>query len=263
VDTPRAHAHARLDQGPLILSGVPPILSGRLELANASDEKLKLRAIQVSEHDDESARQFGLDRLVVGARLAPRQRALIQAHFLVDPFTPPGMYRASVALGEQRTAVVAHVFEKLDLRIDPARIHLRGAGGDVRSQRILITNAGNVTEALRDLALVFLEERNWVNRSLVYALRETQPGEGHQAYFDRVVTELRNTLARPARITLRGQHVNALAPGEAAEVDLEITLPAELVKGRVYIGSTPFMSGRLSFKVECNGASKSTRRRPR
>lgn len=262
MESEQAQTQTRLGSGPFIFSGVPPVLSGELEVANASDGKVKLRTISVIGHQNKAAASFGLHELRVGARLAPGQRASTPAHFLIDPYTPPGAYRAMVSIGDQQQPIVAHVFEKLELRIEPGTIRMRGAGGDVLHQQIVISNRGNVTETLRDLALVFLEERNWVNRSMVYALRETAEGEGHQAFLDRVVRELRSTLARPAKITLRGD-VTTLEPGQTAEVELEITLPRELIKGRVYIGSTPFMSGKLSFELECNGSVNSTKRRPR
>jgi hypothetical protein len=63
-------------------------------------------------------------------------------------------------------------------------------------------------------------------------------------------------------VTLRGEFAQ-LHPGETRETELEITLPADLHKGRNYFGSTPFMSGRLGFNVDCNGATNSTIRRPR
>jgi hypothetical protein len=261
MQSENASARARLGGGPYIFSGVPPLLTGQLELSNVSDEKLKLRSLSVAP-EAPAMRARGFEEVQVGVRLAPNERARAQAHFVIDQYTPPGTYRATIDVGDQRQPIVAHVFEKLDLRIEPSRMQLRGAGGDVVRQPLVISNRGNVTETLRELALVFLEERHWVNRSLVFALRETAADEGHQAYLDRVVKELRGSLIRPARVVLHGD-VKALEPGQTAEVELEMTLPRELVKGRTYIGSTPFMSGTLSFEVECNGSTNSTQRRPR
>lgn len=252
----------RLGKGPFIFGGVPPICAGDLELINASDEKVKVRTIPVIGYKDSAASKFGLAELMVGVRLAPRDRTRARAHFILDPHTPPGTYTADISCGSQREPVVVHVWEKQSLRISPDEIRLRGAGGDLLSTLILITNEGNVTETMRDLALVFLEERNWVGRSLVYALRETGAEEGHQAYLDRLTREMRVTLARPARITRRSDD-SELRPGETREVELEIALPAELIKGRAYFGQIPFMSGELFFEVECNGAQNSTKRRPR
>jgi hypothetical protein len=253
---------ARLEPGQYIFSGVPPILTGEFELTNRTDEKLKVRTIPVVGFEDAAVADRGLGVLRVGARLAPGQRARARGHFLVDPTTPPGTYTAELEYGGERQRVVAHVFQKLDLVITPEVIQLEGAGGDVLSALVVISNRGNVKETLRPLALVFLEERDWVGRSLVYALRETKEGEGHQPYFDRVVQELRSTISRPARVNVRGD-VSELEPGQSVEVELEIALPKELIRGRTYVGSTPFMSGELSFEIFCNGAVNSTRRRPR
>lgn len=252
----------RIGRGPFIFRGVPPLCTGNLDLFNDSGTKVKVRAIPVVGHKDLEASARGLGELQVGAHLSPHQHARALSHFVVDPFTPPGTYEGEIACGDQREPIVVHVFEKLSIGIEPGVVQLRGAGGDVLTSRLIVTNRGNVTQTLRHRAEVFLEERNWIGRSLVYALRDTKEEEGHQAYLDRALRELRATLARPAHVTIQAEGPE-IQPGETREVGLEITLPAELFKGRTYFGSTPFMSSKLSFEVECSGASNSTKRRPR
>jgi hypothetical protein len=252
----------RLGQGPFIFSGVPPMCVGNLELVNESDEKVRVRTIRVVGHKDHAVSKLGLAELKVGTRLGPRAHTRAPAFFLLDPHTPPGKYTADLSCGSQHEPIIVHVWEKPGLSVDPGVIRLRGAGGDVLTAAAVISNQGNVTETFRELALVFLEETNWVQRSVVDALRETTAKDGYQGCLDRVVGELKGTLARPARVTLRNK-VPELHPGETREIELEITLPAELLKGRTYFGSTAFMSARLNFNVECNGASNSTIRRPR
>ena len=85
---------------------------------------------------------------------------------------------------------------------------------------------------------------------------------GHQAYLDQLLHEMKTTIARPAKVIVSADR-DVLQPGETAEVRVEMALPGELIKGRTYIGSTPLMSGKLSFEVEANGAIDSTKRRPR
>lgn len=252
----------RLGKGPFIFGGVPPICTGDLDLINASDDKVKVRKIPVVGYKDSAASKYGLAEVMVGVGLAPKESTRARAHFVLDPHTPPGTYTADLSCGSQRERVVIHVWEKPNLLINPDEIRLRGAGGDVLKTLILIANEGNIAETMRDIALVFLEERNWVGRSLVHALRETEAKEGHQVYLDRLTREMRATLVRPARVTCRSDF-SELRPGETREIELETELPAELIKGRTYFGQTPFMSGELFFEVECNGAQNSTKRRPR
>jgi uncharacterized membrane protein len=234
--------------------------TGDIELVNDSDQKVKVRAILVVGRDKVAS--LGAGELRVAASLAPHERKRVPAHFVLEPYTPPGSYTVDLCCGDQRETAVVRVFEKLGVQVEPDVIRVRGAGGDVVEALLVITNRGNVSETLRDLALVFLEEQNWVGRSLVYALRETKAEEGHQPYLDRVVGELRATLSHPARVTLRGD-VSEIHPGERREVRAEIKLPDELIKGRTYEGSAAFMSSELFFEVECNGTSNSTKRRPR
>ena len=262
MTTSGALPQAQFGEGPFIFSGVPPILTGEIDLSNPSDEKIKVRSIPVVRQKGAAAKRIALTELRVGARLAPKQRVRASAHILIDPTTPPGSYSAEISLGADSRPIVAHVFENGDIQVDPPRIRLRGAAGDVLTTVVVVSNRGNVAETLRDVALVFLEERDWVGRSLVYALRDVDESGGHQAYLDQLLHEMKTTIARPAKVIVSADR-DVLQPGETAEVRVEMALPGELIKGRTYIGSTPLMSGKLSFEVEANGAINSTKRRPR
>ncbi len=198
----------------------------------------------------------------MAAKLAPGQRARVRAQLEIDPFTPPGTYVTELDLGERRAPVVVHVFEKANIILKPRSVRLRGAPGDVLAHPLIVTNHGNITYTVPEVVLVHLEERDWFGRSLVFALRDLPEGEGHGAYLDRVVREMKATDTRPARVTLDTEP-RELPPGATREVRLEMTLPQELIKGRTYIRAIPFMSTQLTFVVECNGTHNSKKRRPR
>ena len=121
----------RIDKGPFIFSGVPPLCVGALDLINESDEKVKVKVIPVDGHKDQAIADAGLTELRVGARLAPRHRTRARAHFLLNPDTPPGTYTADLCCGSQRERVIVHVWEKMAVRVDPSPIRLRGTGGDL------------------------------------------------------------------------------------------------------------------------------------
>jgi hypothetical protein len=250
----------RLGQGPFIFSGVPPLCVGAVDLINDSDEKVRVRRIPVVGHKDQASSSLGLNELRVTTPLLPHQRTRARAFFRLHPYTPPGTYTAHLSCGSQQVPVTVHVWERAGVQVDPGQIRLCGEAGETLSTMVVVTNDSNIARSHREVALVFLEERNWIGRSLVFALRETKEDEGHQACLDRVVHELKISLARPARVTIRTDF-SELQPGEKVEVELDIALPAELVKGRTYFGSTKFMGGKLNFLVDCNGAGNSTKRR--
>ncbi len=62
----------RLDRGPFIFSGVPPMCVGDVDLINDSDEKVKVKAISVVGDEVRALGSTGLSELRIGARLAPQ-----------------------------------------------------------------------------------------------------------------------------------------------------------------------------------------------
>jgi hypothetical protein len=252
----------RLGQGPFIFHGQPPRCVGYVDFINESDEKVVVRSIEIAGAPGEKLPDPGMSEFKVGARLPPNARTRVQAHFRLDPRTPPGTYNLELSCGDQRERVVVHVWEKTHLVIHPGVVTLRGGGGDVLNAVVVISNEGNVTETPRELALVYLEEHEWLGRAQVFAMRETQKGEGMMAYLDRLIAELKDSMPREARVVIRTA-ISELDPGETREVELEIRLPDDLRSGRTYHGFAKFMSSELKFKLECNGTSHSAKRRPR
>ena len=142
MTTSGALPQAQFGEGPFIFSGVPPILTGEIDLSNPSDEKIKVRSIPVVRQKGAAAKRIALTELRVGARLAPKQRVRASAHILIDPTTPPGSYSAEISLGADSRPIVAHVFENGDIQVDPPRIRLRGAAGDVLTTVVVVRTGG-------------------------------------------------------------------------------------------------------------------------
>ena len=251
----------RLGDGPFVFRGKPPVISGNVELINDSAEKAKVRAIPTARGREGAIAREGFGELRLAARLEPGTRERVAAHFAVAPTTPPGRYTTELDLGDRRVPVVAHVFEKREVVLAPDPVELRGAPGDVLTHALVITNAGNVAQTLPEAALAHMEERDWFGRSMVYALREAGPDEGHAKYLDRVFKEMRTTDVAPVRVEIRDGGTE-VAPGQTVETALTLTIPDKFVKGRTYVRDVPFMGTTLTVEIECNGSTKSTKRRP-
>ena len=249
----------RLGKGPFIFSGMPPACTGELELINTSEEKVKVRAIPAI-HKKEDPAAGVLSEVQLGASIAPRGRVRVPAHFRLDPCTPAGTYKTTLSCGKQREAVIVHVFENNTYKVDPQRLFLFGSGGETISRMLVIRNTGNVTFSLPDVSMVWLEERDWVGRTLVYTLRESPNSEGHQKYLDRVMGELRSTMIPATRVFLDSTP-QKIKPGDVAQILLKLTLPKELKKGRTYLGFIKMPSRRFWLEIECIGARKTDKRR--
>lgn len=246
----------------LVLRGPPPLLRGELTLVNESEEKVRVRTLAVREASAKGVRGVkGVTSLRIGTRIAPHDTSHVRASLAIDPHTPPGEYTID-AEGFGEGEVVLEVFERLSVQLDPSRLELRGAPGEVVEADVHATNRGNVPVTVPRAALVHLEERFWLGRSMVYVLREIDRDAGAHAFFDRLLAEFKDTDIRPMRVEVEGAG-ESLAPGESVTLTLRLHLPEELRKGRDYVRSIEFMHARLFVAVNCDGSAPSTKRRAR
>ncbi len=252
----------QLGEGPFVFSGKPPICSGNLVIGSTSRETVRVRAISTEHREDKILAPLGFGQIRVQTRLAPGTRIAVPAHFQLDPQTAPGIYKTSILWGTERRQVIVHVQENHALRISPSRVQLRGAGGDHLSHTLVIQNTGNVTHTLDTVSTVWLEERDWVGRTMVETLRKSTDDEKFMACLERLLNELRRSMLPPVRVTFKYESPE-LRPGDTHVVEMELTLPSEgMGKGRTYLGFLKLMGNRLWLEVMCNGSPKSTKRRP-
>lgn len=253
-NTPAGQAW-RLGTGPFVFSGRPPFITGQLEIINTSDERVRVRAIPATSTDAPQ----GMAELRVLARVPAHGRAQVSGHFVVDRGSTPGRYTAELRCGDQREDIVVHVLDRDAVRTDPGTIRLRGRAGDVLPHTVVASNDGNVAHAVPKVLLVFFEEQDWIGRSVVDALRDTEPDTPYSGYLDRLLREFRSSLLSPARVIV-DRDVETLEPGHVAEMTLRLSAPPGLVKGRHYVGSTTFLGRPLQFELECTGAAGSRRK---
>jgi hypothetical protein len=253
----------RLRQGPFVFSGSPPILNGEIEIENTSDEPVRVRLIPIGRKPSRAkAGPPPLGDVRLSVRIAPNERVRAPAQMFIEPGTPAGTYEVTLEVGKQREPALVHVFTNRLVEIRPRPIQLAGRAGESLSHAAVAISRGNVPYRIPTGLSVFLEERDWIGRALVFALRETTTKDTHQQFLDRGLQEFRSSLPSPARVKVTKPKPD-LEPGETLAMVIGITLPAGLVKGRTYFGSTPFMGGRLSFDIECTGATSSRGRSAR
>ena len=246
----------------IVLRGTPPVLYGDVTLVNDSDEKVKVRHLEMTTRSETKRAQPALapSALRIGARLAPRVTTRARASVTVDPQTPPGRYTMD-AEGFAEGGVVLEVLERVSVQLTPSRLELRGAPGDVLDAELAVSNRGNVPVAIPRAALVHLEEKFWMGRSLTYVLRDISRDAGATSFMDKLLAELKDTDIRPMRVDVESKE-EELAPGASAVLRLRLHLPEELRKGRDYVRSISFMHARLFVALTCDGSAASTKRRP-
>lgn len=264
----------RLGDGPVLFSGTPPVLRGEVAVVNTSVHDLKVRGIATAapaapaRAAKATAHAAATAPAIIGevrmtAKLAPGAAARVPARLRVDPFTAAGRYATVLEVDGRQVEAVVQVFERDSVRIEPRPVFVRGVAGETLTQPMILTNLGNVSHTVPAGGLVHLGEKDWLGRSLVYALRETDIDHDHNHYLDQLFREVRSTLPAPARFTTKAAGDGALPPGATVEVELQLTIPEALVKGRTYVGRTTFLGAGLGFKVDCIGTAKTVKRRAR
>lgn len=245
-----------LANGPYFFSGTPGECRGELTLVNVSDNKIKVRALVTQPPDRKRKDLGGLIpfRINLAARVPPHSEVRTQAALQLPLDTEPGHYQAIVHCGKHKAPLEIEVLPHRELIIAPTHIRLRGAVGETLSCNLTITNLGNVPVELGDVAMIWLRERDWIGRTLVYSLRETTETDTYEDFANRFLHDLRRAIITPARISLKPKLKASLAAGTTLERKLSITLPNGLKKGRHYLGFIKISDDRIWMELYCTGA---------
>jgi hypothetical protein len=240
-----------------IFRGMPPLLLADLDVHNLTGRRIRLGAV-----DARLAHSERRYRVRMPGRLEPDARAHVRARLRVECSIPPGTHQATIRVGDQDQPIELRVLESPVVVATPAILRVAGASGDVVEASLFLESRGNVAFTIQSARPVFFEETDWVGRALVDALRESDQKDGFQRYLDRFFHELRATMAHTTTVEISAP-VRSLAPGAVVEVQLVMTLPAGLHKGRTYAAFLDICGARLNLELACNGSIGSNVRRRR
>ena len=242
---------------PLILTGPPARLAGRLELLNPGSDNLVVRGAGLNDPSGKLfARQFrrALPTLV----LRPDQRRTVPLSVAIDPTTPPGEYRVELEMGGQSRPAVLHVTEVFSLSLRPSSLVVANQPGRAQRKRVVITNTGNVAFTVGDPGEVDLKDDLAWERAIRLAV-EPWSGRAEVDVEKLVVAVLEEVRRRDERagslvVRLPGGPVE-VRPGETAALDLEITLSEGLSRSSRYRGRAPLLTQDLEIVVVSSGAA--------
>jgi hypothetical protein len=240
------------------LVGAPPSLTGTVLVANETEPAMMVETLEASLHADDGTALPGTLRIV--GRAASKARGRVRIQLVVGVMTPPGIYRGEAVVNGALRPVEARVLELRRASIAPSTVSLRAPAGAAIETELIATNDGNVPYELPKSVAAWFEETDWLGEALVIALRDTGAQEGVQAYLDRVVHTLRNSMGGTTTLTVAADA--ALAPGAQTVIRLSGTVPSELIEGRSYVASLSLAGGTVSIEVDVTPAVNSTKRRP-
>lgn len=250
-------------EGPFEFSGPPDQCLGEIEVTNCCDRKVKIRELALSPASRvrKGAQTLETGQLRMDARVTAGHTRRLPARLDLPPQTPPGDYDVVVQLGKKRRQLRVKVDPNRVFAMAPSHLKVAAAGGDTVQRAVHLENRGNVPVEIAGGSQVWLREREWVGRTLVYTLRETEDTDDAHAFANRLLGSFRASMIPPATVRLSPAKAFTLQASEGVQRTLSITLPKGLRKGCHYLGFIKIADDRLWFEVYCNGSSASGKRR--
>jgi hypothetical protein len=146
---------------------------------------------------------------------------------------------------DRRTAAVG-----ARVAVDAARLQLKAHAGGSVVTRVRVTNEGKTAVALRDSAQVALRRAD----ALARGVREAIQGQRGDI-ISRLIAlgkQLQEEPAPQAQVRYRAAFTS-LAPGESAEVEIELRIPAELSGEPGWVAYLPVLGTTVAADLEIVG----------
>jgi hypothetical protein len=248
-----------LGRGPIVFAGAPTSCQGYVELINQSTEDVEPKAIAITKLEPNPGQRRLPAPARVSVRLGPHQRVCVPIEVALDPTTPPGSYTGQLSCGSQTEDIVVNVLENWDLRILPGSVNITASPGERVALRVLFTNLGNTDITLPSSLSLYLEDKLEIGRYLNAALK-TASKQGYEKFLDRFVEEMAEAAVGTATVHFK-THGAKFRSGENRQVELQIQLPEDLKKNRVYKGLMKFKNARVVLEVECTESPDVSQRR--
>jgi hypothetical protein len=205
-----AAAGAPAERDPLVLSGPPQNVRGRVTVANTTPERLAIRGGLLHLPDREPV------AVPVAMLLRPASSTEVSFGIDLGRATPPGELAGELELGGQRRAVTVRVEPAFAVTVSPAT--LLAAAGETKA-RLLVRNDGNLAIPLATTTAGRL-------------LAHDEGGSG-------ATTQGRAEPAGDSPEAVLNVSPTTLEPGQETTLDVVVTIPDGLARTRRYRAALP------------------------
>ena len=156
---------------PLVLSGPPQDLTGRVELHNPGKVNVVIRDAGLNDPSGvliSRPLRHALPTFV----LHPDQGRSLPLTVALDKKTPPGVYHVDLDLAGRSRSAVLNVTEVFDLRVQPKSFVVGNLAGMVQRKQFMVANEGNVAFTIGDIGQVDLKDDMVWDRTLRLAVEQ-------------------------------------------------------------------------------------------
>lgn len=154
-------------------------------------------------------------------------------HLRVPRTTPPGTYRGTVEIEDQRKPLVVEVEPRTRIRILPKRATIQSRPGKRAELKLTLINLGNVAFEVPKASGFGLYDKEGMDSAIGSAFL-AELGENERR-IDRVMEELREGHGGVVRLKVQ-KGAGKLEPGDARDLAIVFQVPARVVPGRSYWG---------------------------
>ncbi len=238
--------------------GTPNNCCGELMFVNKSDAKLKVKALKVEPpgRTRKDCKPLEPADLSLSLRLPAHSQGRVSAYLQLPADTPPGQYQAQIICGKEKHPVDITVTEYRELEIEPGHIQVRANAGESVEIKLSFTNHGNTMIDLGDVGMIWFREQNWIGRTLVYELRETEQDASYEDFATRLLHRFQDDMISPARIIFEDKEPCHLEAGTTLNRSAKLTAPTGMKKGRHYLGFIKINEQRIWLELFCTGNAK-------
>lgn len=194
-------------------------------IGNPGKEMLKVKSIEISGAALRDANSNPMEHALCLARIHPGQVRSSPVEFELDPCLAPGDYQGEFVYGDiLRQPFVLHMPEKVNLKLFPSPLIIRGVPGQRLTKELWVINKGNVPIML--------------DKNIHNDLSE----------IDEIETKLADTQVQPMTINVVEQDLK-VKPGQSRKFTLTILLPRNLKHNHNYEGSLEIAGREASLDV--------------
>lgn len=260
------------DDEPVVFTGPPGRLTGRLPVRNGGDASAVLRHATFRGGDLQAEASSRVRTTV----LRPSNAANLRTRLRIPPETPPGEYECEVEIGGSVRRALLRVVETIDVVAQPSTLFIENRPGTRVAKQILVTNRGNVPITVGHPGGIALDDQRAecrvtratyeaLGRALEEAVERSERDdggdqrnrgdvEGPVLSLERALGEWvrqgRNHLAETGVLGVRvtGGPV-VVPPGAQVPIDLAFRVPKGLDQHTRYVGVYPLYDTDLSFVI--------------
>ncbi len=260
------------DDEPIVFTGTPGRLVGRLPVRNTGADRAVLR--HATFRGDVVAGEVAAP--VRTTVLRPSTGANLRTRLTIAPNTPPGDYYGEVEIGGSVRPALLRVVEKIDVVVQPSILLIENLPGTRITKRVLVTNRGNVPITVGHPGGIALDDERGecrVTRATYEALGQAldaaraKPDE-HDEKESRRAADVEGPVLSLERaigewVTQGRDHLKAMGvlgvrnvggattvePGAQEPVEFVFRIPKGLDQHTRYIGSFPLYDTDMAFVI--------------